>query len=137
MAHPFRAFGRLVTLAGVALMSMSSASATTVQAGTWRGNGAVLTTTAEQSRIDVGTGLAVIKGPLKTDAKGNFKVMGMFEAYEPGPQRADVAPKMHLAHIQGRVTGTTIALTMHVDGERAMRKYVFTQGRVAKLIRPM
>jgi hypothetical protein len=137
MAYSFRTFGHLVSVAGVALMSMTSAAAATVQPGSWSGTGATLTTAAQQSRIDVGTGVAVIKGPLQTDSKGNFKATGLFEVYAPGPQRADVAPVMHKAHVAGRVIGTSIELTMHVEGERATRKFVLTQGRVAKLIRPM
>ena len=118
-------------------MSMTSADAATIQPGTWSDNGATLTTAAQQSRIDVGTGVAVIKGPLRTDARGNFKAVGLFEHYLPGPQRADVAPVMHKARISGRTVGTSIELSMHVEGERAARKFVLKQGRAAKLIRPL
>jgi hypothetical protein len=118
-------------------MSMTSADAATIQPGSWRGNGAVLTTAPQQTRIELGTGMAVIKGPLTVDSAGRFKATGMFETYAPGPQRADVPPVMHMAHIQGRVVGTAIELTLHVEGERAMRKFTLAQGRVAKLIRPM
>jgi hypothetical protein len=137
MANPFQAFRHLFSIAGVAFMTTSSADAGPVQPGTWSGNGAVLTTSPQQTRFDVGSGLAVIKGPLNADAKGQFKTTGMFEVYKPGAQRADDRPVMRMAHFQGRVMGPTVELTMHVEGERAMRKFVLTQGRVAKLIRPM
>ena len=118
-------------------MSMTSANAATIQPGVWSGDGAILTTAPQQTRIDVGTGVAVIKEPFHPDAKGNFKAMGLFEAYTPGPQRADVPPVMHKAHISGRTVGTSIELTMHVEGERAMRKFTLKQGRGVKLIRPL
>ena len=137
MAYSFRVLRRLVSVAGVSFMAITSASAATVQPGVWSGNGATLTTAPQQSRIDVGTGVALIKGPLQTDAKGNFKAMALFEVYAPGPQRADVAPVMRKAHIAGRLVGTSIEVTMHIEGERAMRKFMLKQGRGAKLIRPM
>jgi hypothetical protein len=118
-------------------MSMTSADAATIQPGVWSGNGATLTSAPQQTRIDVGTGVALIKGGLHPDAKGNFKAIGLFEVYAPGPQRADVAPVMHKAHISGRTVGTSIELTMHVEGEREMRKFVLKQGRSAKLVRPL
>jgi hypothetical protein len=116
---------------------MTTAHAASVSPGTWRTSDAVMTIGAKQTRIDLGTGSAAIDGPLKTDAAGRFDATGHFELFKPGPQRADQPPKLLMAHIQGRVTANTVEMTMRVDGERAMRKFIFTQGRVAKLIRPM
>jgi hypothetical protein len=137
VAFSFQALRHIVSVTGVWFMAMTSADAATIQPGMWSGNGATLTTAPQQTRLDVGTGIALIKGGLHPDAKGNFKAIGMFEAFAPGPQRADVAPVMRKAHISGRTVGTSIELTMHVDGERAMRKFVLKQGRGAKLVRPL
>lgn len=126
----------LALLSG-AMMMPTTADAGTIPVATWRGNGAVMTTTAQQSRIDTGTGVAVIKGPIATDAVGRFKTVGTFEIYAPGPQQADVPPALHKAQISGRITGSTVELTMRVHGEKAPRKFTFVQGRAPKLIQPL
>ncbi len=118
-------------------MSGNVAVATTVPPGTWHGDAAVLTIDARQIRIEAGTGLATLKAPLRTDAKGRFKSTGSFEAYRPGPQRADVPPSIHPALVTGSIKDGVIVLNMRVDGERSARKFTFSHGRVAKIVRPM
>ena len=118
-------------------MPVTSANAAPVASGVWSAPGAVLTINGQRSRIELGTAEAAIDGPINPDAQGRFKTKGQFQSYTPGPQRADAPPMMRHAHIQGRVTADRLELNMHVEGERAMRRYVFKKGRQAKLIRMM
>ena len=122
---------------GAMTMSVNGAAAGTVASGTWSTRGASLVVGAEQSKLELDTGAAVINGPLKIDAAGRFKASGSFEHYLPGPQRADEPSAMHKVLIKGRLTGATITMTMQVAGERGTRKFLLTQGRPAKLIRPL
>ena len=125
------------TAAGIMTMSIDDAAAGTMASGTWSTRGASLVVGAEQSKLELDTGAAVINGPLKIDAAGRFKASGSFEHYLPGPQRADEPSAMHKVLIKGRLTGATITMTMQVAGERGTRKFLLTQGRPAKLIRPL
>ena len=122
---------------GAMTMSIDDAAAGTMASGTWNTRGASLVVGAEQSKLDLDTGAAVINGPLKMDAAGRFEASGSFEHYLPGPQRADEPSAMHKVLIKGRLTGATITMTMQVAGERGTRKFLLTQGRPAKLIRPL
>ena len=136
---PLRIRRILSVLLGGAIMTMPSgiAAAPTMTPGVWGARGVALTVEAKQIRIDLDTGAAVIDGPLQTDATGRFKAAGHFEHYLPGPQRADQPVAIHKVRIDGRVTGNTMALTMRVAGEAIARKYILTQGRRTKLIRPL
>ena len=116
---------------------MSSAHASTVAPGRWGATGAMMIVGPTKSSIDVGTGVATIDGALRTDASGHFKASGHFEVYSPGPQRADQPPVLKPARFEGVMSGQSLALTIHVGGEKAARHFTFTQGRVAKLFRPL
>ena len=118
-------------------MSVTSAQAAPVASGVWRAPGAVLTIGGQRSRIELATAEASIDGPINADAQGRFKTKGQFQTYTPGPQRADEPPMMRHAHIQGRVTADRLEMTVQVEGESTMRRYVFKKGQPAKLIRMM
>jgi hypothetical protein len=133
----WRAFFGSAAITGAAIMSANSAHAAPVASGVWSTPGAVLTIGGQRSRIELGTAEAAIDGPITADAQGRFKTKGEFQSYTPGPQRGDVPPLTRHAHIQGRVTADRLELTMHVEGESTMRRYVFKKGRQAKLIRMM
>ncbi len=133
-----RFFSSAAILLGSFLMSSASASgAAPSPNGIWGAKDAVLTIGAKQSRIEWGHAAAAIDGPLKTDANGRFKLTGQYHVYTPGPDRVGAAPAVRDAHIEGRILGNSMQMTIHVAGERAVRRYVFTKGQQTKLHRMM
>lgn len=118
-------------------LPMTIANAAGVPSGVWSARGAVLTIGAQRSQIEFDTGTAAIAGPLVVDGQGRFRTTAQFESYMGGPQRLDQPPLLRKATIAGRIVGDTLALTMQIDGERAPRRFSMTQGRAAKLIRPL
>ena len=123
-------------LLGASHMSPASAAAPAPN-GIWGAKDAVLTIGAQQSRIEWGHAAAAIDGPIKTDANGRFKLTGHYHTYTPGPDRVGATPAMRDAHIEGRITGNSMQMTIHVAGERAARRYIFTKGQQTKLHRMM
>jgi hypothetical protein len=133
----FRSLLGITALLGATLMSSANASAakTSAPTGVWGTTNGVLTFGAKQSRIEWGHGEVAIDGSVKVDANGRFKAKGRYYAYTPGPDRIDASPAMRDAHIEGRIVGDSMQLTMHVDGEREIRRFVFKKGQQTKLHR--
>jgi hypothetical protein len=131
-----RAVFALGVLLGVAHMLPTSAAADSAAAnGIWGAQDAVLTIGATASRIEWGHAEATINGPIKMAADGHFKVVGRYRALAPGPDRIKGVPATSTAHIEGHIIGDSMQMTMHVSGERAVRRYVFKKGQQTKLHR--
>jgi hypothetical protein len=130
-----RGIFRGIAILAIGASPMATANAGAGPLGVWGAQNAVLTIGSSKSRIEWGAAEATINGPIKPDAKGRFKTTGHYLAYTPGPDRVDIAPARRDAHIEGRVVGDIIEMTMHIAGDKTTQRYTFKKGQRSKLIR--
>lgn len=123
-------FARIAALFGIAAMT-SGASAPPLL-GQWGAPGANLTIGAEGARLEQDCASGSF-GPVRADARGRFKTVGRFEAYQPGPQRADESAGGN-AGFEGALDGDTLRLTIRPAGGVA-QELSLMRGKRAKLIR--
>ena len=103
--------------------------------GEWAGDRARLTLLATGGTIDYDCGSGTIKGPLRLDSRNRFSAKGSFEAYNPGPTRADTAPSSRPTVYRGAVNGDALTLVVQIAGESGSRTLNLVRGKRIKLIR--
>lgn len=104
-------------IAGALMIAGTAALAAGPLTGQFGGDDARLTLDAAGGRIETGCAAGLLDGPVHVDARGRFKARGNFEAYQPGPQQADVAPAAPRARYSGVVRGSDVTLTVAVAGK--------------------
>lgn len=121
-------------LAGALMIVGTAAVAADPLTGQFGGDDVRLTLDAAGGRVETGCAAGLLDGPIHTDAQGQFTARGSFEAYQPGPQRADVAPGARQARYSGVVRGSDVELTIAVAGKPPLA-FRLTRDRRTKLIR--
>ena len=106
---------RLV-IATIAVAIAATANATPAWlTGVWGGDQSILTLSADGGRLETGCAQGEITGPVRIDAKGEFRAKGQFQSFRPGPQREDEAPPPQVS-FTGRVSGETMELDVRGGG---------------------
>ena len=121
---------RIAALFGIAAMTAGASAPPLL--GQWGGPGVNLTFGADGARLEQDCASGSF-GPVRADARGHFKTSGRFEAYGPGPQRADETPGGNAA-FEGQLAGDTLHLTIRPAGG-APQQMTLLRGKRAKLIR--
>jgi hypothetical protein len=100
--------------------------------GDWGAPGTNLSVGADGARLEQDCASGSF-APVVLDAGGHFRTTGRYEAYAPGPQRADESPAGNAA-FEGRIEGDTLRLTIRpADGPP--QELMLSRGMRAKLIR--
>ena len=124
---------RMAAAAALAAAVSGSAGATGSLTGLWGAPGANLTLDPEGGRLQQDCAQGSF-GPVQLDGKGRFQAAGRFEAYVPGPQRAEEDGSGTAAHFEGAMDGDTLVLTVR-PGQGAPQTLRLTKDRQVKLIR--
>lgn len=103
--------------------------------GEWAGDRARLTLSATGGTIDYDCGSGTINGPLRLDARNQFKAGGLFEEYAPGPASADAPRHARPTVYRGTVDGDTLTLAVRTAGSASPRTFHLVRGKRIKLIR--
>jgi hypothetical protein len=121
---------RIVALAGAALAMTGNAGPGLT--GQWGAPGANLSIGADGARLEQDCASGSFAA-VTTDAHGRFRTTGRYEAYGPGPQRADETPGGNAA-FEGELHGDKLRLTIRpADGPP--QQLALSRGMRAKLIR--
>lgn len=121
-----------IALLGAAIVMTGNAGPGHSLTGQWGAPGANLTIGADGARLDQECASGSF-GPVQADSRGYFKTAGRFEAYQPGPQRADETPGGN-AGFEGHLQGDTLRLTIR-PAQGPPQELTLMRGKRAKLIR--
>jgi hypothetical protein len=103
----------LVTAGGVMCTTASSVGPDdTVAPGSWGGNHVAMEVTATGATLEFDCAHARIDEPLALDRTGRFTVRGTYSAERGGPVRETEDDRSRPARFAGRVTGTSMSLTI-------------------------
>jgi hypothetical protein len=104
----------------------------TVPAGPWGGDGAVLQITSQGAHLELDCGLGELTEPLNLDSDQAFAVKGTFTR-EGGPARAD-GSDTRSARYTGRMEGSELTVELwSASGDAVQASWVFTRGREVQL----
>jgi hypothetical protein len=73
--------------------------------------------------------------PLKLDKAGRFTGKGILVTHRPGPDRIDTPDPHRAATYLGKLTGSTLTLTIKIAGEPAPQQYRLVKDARVKLLR--
>ena len=106
----------------------------TVPPGTWGGEHAVLTVTAQGATLELDCANAAIGRPLLVDSGGNFRVEGALQVEHAGPVRDDETSHGRPATFEGHVSGDAMTFSMHISGQpkQTFRLQFHNRGRLMK-----
>ena len=103
--------------------------------GQWGGDQLRLVIDAEGGRIATGCADGSFHGPLKLAADGSFTVVGVFDPYQPGPQRADQEAHHAPARFSGEVRSGVMTLSILPEGASEAQVFNLRKGRLTKIVR--
>ena len=107
-----------------------------VTPGNWGGSGIGVTIEKKAVKIQYDCAEGELRGPLKTDKAGNFKVEGLHTRHAFGPIRLNNLPKAEPALFEGKITGkvmkfkVTLIKTNEIVGE-----FTLERGKTGRLHR--
>ena len=128
---------QLVLLGGLLMATLTAAGANPpggVQ-GQWGGDQMRLVIDAQGGRITTGCADGSFSGPLMLAADGSFRVAGVFDQHQPGPQRADEQAVHAQARFSGEVSNGLMTLSILPDGASEAQVFKLRQGQAAKIVR--
>jgi len=123
---------------GCLMTTMASGSAGAVAAslqGEWAGERMQVVIDGRGGRIEGDCASGRIDGPVLIGADGRFTAQGSFEAYRPGPQRADEGAGAASAHFSGEVRDGILRLAITPAGAASAQVHALQAGAQIKLIR--
>ena len=103
--------------------------------GQWGGDQLRLVIDAQGGRITTGCADGSFSGPLMLAADGSFRVTGVFDQHQPGPQRADEHAVQTQARFSGEVSKGLMTLSILPDGAGEAQVFKLRQGQAAKIVR--
>ena len=125
---------RLLATGGLLIGAGAASAATPPLVGMWGGGQAILTLDAQGGRLELGTGHAVLNGPVHPNARGRFVAKGIYFSDPPGPAIADKASDQAPARFEGVVGREALTLTLKAHGAPA-QAFNLKANRRVKLIR--
>lgn len=125
---------RLLAAGGLLIGAGTANAATPPLVGMWGGEQAALTLDAQGGRLELGTGHAVLNGPVHPNAKGRFVAKGVYFSDPPGPTVADKAPDQTPARFEGVVGREDLTLKLKAKGATT-QVFTLKANRRVKLIR--
>ena len=128
------AFSVVVALVGFSVLAMQKKTVK-IGIGPWGGQHIHLDIEAKTATIEFDCAHGTIKGPLVTDAKGNFSLKGTYAPERRGPVRSDDAAAAEQAAVySGSVQGQTMTLSMRLEGQDSpLETFTLTQGKTGKI----
>lgn len=106
----------------------------TVQ-GQWGGDQLRLVIDAQGGRVATGCADGSFSGPLALAADGSFRMDGVFDQHQPGPQRADEEARHAQARYSGEVRNGWMTLSILPAGAVEALVFKLRQGQAAKVVR--
>ena len=117
--------------------ALTAAAATppgTVQ-GQWGGDQMRLVINAQGGRFATACADGSFNGSLTLAVDGSFQVNGVFDQYQPGPQRADEGTAHAAARFSGEVKNGVMALSILPNGAQQAQVFTLRQGQASKIVR--
>ena len=99
------------------MATVHTAAENRVAPGTWGGEHAVFTVTAQGATLELDCGNAVIDQPISVDRSGNFRVEGTLQVEHAGPVRRDESSHGQRATFEGQVAGEVMTLSMQIGSQ--------------------
>lgn len=110
----------------------------TVSIGKWGGRHVGMDVTSDGAQLDFDCAHATITQPLTLDASGSFDVQGLYMAEHGGPTRMGEDQDGKPAHFKGRLAGTTMTLTVTIDGAaNAIGSFTLELGKYPRITKCM
>jgi hypothetical protein len=103
--------------------------------GSWGGDRVNAQFNAKGAVLEYDCAKGLISQIVVPDPTGRFAVSGTHERYRPGPDLVDQASNLKPASYLGAVVGTTLTLTVRIDGDPVLHTYRLEKNRHIKLAR--
>lgn len=100
-------------------------------AGEWAGDGFAVRASPIGTIVQGQCAWGKIEGPIVPGADGRFAAKGYFNPYMSGYKISDNARRDQPAIFEGRITGKTMKLTLHI-GSKPVRRLVLLRGAKVK-----
>jgi hypothetical protein len=120
-------------LSGLAMSTLVNAHAPLT--GQWGGDRANLTIDAKGGQIEMDCAHGSFAAPLTLDKAGRFTGKGVLVSHRPGPSRIDVPDPHHTAIYSGKLTGSTLMLSIKVTGDATPQQFRLVKDARVKLHR--
>ena len=120
-------------MSGLAMSMLVNAHASLT--GQWGGDRANLTIDAKGAQIEMDCAHGSFAAPLKLDRTGRFTGAGVLVTHRPGPSRIDAPDPHHTAVYSGKLTGSTLMLSIKVAGEATPQQFRLVKDARVKLHR--
>ncbi len=118
----------------VATPALASPAITAPLTGRWAGDRLDLVATASGARLALDCAAGHIDAPISPDKTGHFSASGSFNAWQPGPQRADEPVPDAAARFTGTISGDRMTLHIQRAGIEP-QTYQLVRGATSKPVR--
>ncbi|HXQ69061.1 MAG TPA: hypothetical protein VN844_01120 [Pyrinomonadaceae bacterium] len=123
----------LVMVGGVGLVYSRMTQG--IPRGEWGGTHINMNVGEQSAKVEFDCAHGEIPGPLTVDGEGKFKLPGTFTPERGGPIRADETSRATPAMYSGTIKGTTMTLTMKIEGSDETETFTLEKGKAGELFK--